>query len=75
MLQSYNLFKKNVQEFLNVKVNGTLNSAEFSIFFDSFIENLTSRIKLLKNVKKSSKCKISELSLKADGIRIFPLAK
>jgi len=64
--------KERPKEFLNVKVNGTLNDlADFNIHDSISFENLTGKIW----IKTSGKYNSKELSLKADGIQIFPLAK
>lgn len=66
--------KERPKEFLNVKVNGTLNDlADFNIHDSISFENLTG--KFWCKVSKSGKYASIELSLKADGIQIFPLAK
>lgn len=63
--------EENPTEFLNVKVNGTLNDVSDYKVHDSIdFENLTGKLW----IKKSGKYESIELSLKADGIK-FLLAK
>ena len=64
--------EENPTEFLNVKVNGTMNDvAGFKVHDSISFENLTGKIW----TKTSGKYPTTELSLKADGIQLFPLAK
>ena len=56
----------------HVKVNGTMNDVEsFKVHDEISFENLTGN----PWIKTSGKFPSMELSLKADGIQIFPLAK
>lgn len=60
--------EENPAEFLNVKVNGTLNDvADLKIHDSIAFENLTGKFW----IKKSGKYESIELSLKADGINFL----
>lgn len=64
--------EENPTEFLNVKVNGTMNEVEsFKVHDEISFENLIGN----PWIKTSGKFPSMELSLKADGIQLFPLAK
>lgn len=64
--------EENPTQFLNVKVNGTMNDVENYKVHDSIdFENLTGKFWIKETGKRPSQ----ELSLKADGIQEFRLAK
>ena len=64
--------EENPTQFLNVKVNGTMNDvAGFKVHDSISFENLTGKLW----IKKSGNYETIELSMKADGIEEFQLVK